>query len=85
MNRSEVDEPVTVETAPDASDEHRRSFRELYRRYHYLSRCTSAADQRERSALQAPLMDLYRLLHPATFCVHFEDDFDAVMRAQRRI
>jgi hypothetical protein len=84
MNRSEVDEPVAVEIAADASSEHRRSFRELYRRYQYLSRSSSAADQRERLALQAPLMELYRLLHPATFCVHLEDDFDAVMRAQRR-
>jgi hypothetical protein len=84
MNTLHADDARVVETARVQSTEHRRAFRQLYRRYQYLSRCTSAADQRERSTLQAPLLELFHMLHPATVCVHFEDDFDVVMRSQRR-
>jgi hypothetical protein len=64
--------------------QHRSDYRRLFRRYQQLAWCTSAVDQRERTALQQPLMELYRLLHPATTSVHLDDDFDTLMRAQRR-
>lgn len=64
--------------------QHRSEYRRLFRRYQQLSWCTSAVDQRERAALQQPLMELYRILHPATVSVHLDDDFDTVMRARRR-
>ena len=73
-----------AEVPLDSLRQHRAKFTQLYRRYQRLSRCSSAADQRERSALQGPLMELYRSLHPEMISVHFDDDFDVVMRAERR-
>jgi hypothetical protein len=64
--------------------QHQLEYRRLFRRYQQLSWCTSAVDQRERTALQQPLMELYRILHPATRSVYPDDDFDTLMRAQRR-
>jgi hypothetical protein len=65
-------------------DQHRSEYRRLFRRYQQLSWCTSAVDQRERTALQQPLMELYRILHPTRVSMHLDDDFDTVMRALRR-
>lgn len=68
----------------DNAGQHRSEYRRLFRRYQQLSWCTSAVDQRERTALQQPLMELYRILHPAAVSVHLDDDFDTLMRSQRR-
>lgn len=84
LNVPETKDQDSGEMCPDALGQHRADIRRLYRRYQSLSRSTSALDQRERSALQVPLMALYRTLHPEMICVHFEDDFDAIMRAERR-
>lgn len=64
--------------------QHRSEYRRLFQRYQQLAWCTSAVDQRERTALQQPLMELYRILHPSVVSVHLDDDFDTLMRAQRR-
>ena len=68
----------------DNIDQHQLEYRRLFLRYQQLSWCTSAVDQRERAALQQPLMELYRILHPSLVSVHLDDDFDTVMRARRR-
>jgi hypothetical protein len=65
-------------------DQHRLEYRRLLKRYQELAWCTSAVDQRERTALQQPLMELYRVLHPERLTVHLDDDFDTLMRARRR-
>lgn len=88
MNAPEVDRPelvvIPARLSSDNVGRHRSEYRRLFQRYQQLSWCTSAIDQRERAALQQPLMELYRILHPATVSVHLDDDFDTLMRAQRR-
>jgi hypothetical protein len=77
-------EGIPAPLSPENIGQHRLEYRRLFRRYQQLSWCTSAVDQRERTALQQPLMDLYRVLHPAITSSHLDDDFDTLMRAQRR-
>jgi hypothetical protein len=79
-------EPVVIppRLPSDNVRQHQSEYRRLFRRYQQLGWCTSAVDQRERTALQQPLMELYRILHPAAVSVHLDDDFDTLMRSQRR-
>lgn len=78
-------EPIAspVPLSSDSARHHRTEYRRLLRRYQQLTWCTSAVGQRERTALQQPLMELYRRLHPAITSVHLGDDFDTLMRVQR--
>lgn len=62
---------------------YRSEFARLSRRYAKLAWASSASDQRERAAMQKPLMELYRAFHPDTTFSQF-DDFDTVVRASRR-
>lgn len=79
-------EPKTVPARLSADNigQHRSEYRRLFLRYQQLRWCTSAVEQRERTALQQPLMELYRILHPSVLSVHLDDDFDTLMRSQRR-
>jgi hypothetical protein len=74
---------IPARLTSDNVDQHRSEYRRLFRRYQQLSYCTSAVDQRERAALQQPLMELYRILHAAKVSSHLDDDFDTLMRARR--
>ena len=76
--------PVPSRLSADNAGQHRSEYRRLFLRYRQLRWCTSAAEQRERTALQQPLMELYRILHPSALSVHLDDDFDTLMRSQRR-
>lgn len=88
MNGPELDRPSQPPTparlSPANATHHCAEYKRLLARYRQLSWCTSADEQRERTALQQPLMELYRILHPATASGHLDDDFDTVMRGRRR-
>ena len=58
-------------------------FIRLSRRHAHLARSFTAENQRERASLQVPLMKLYATLHPKSI-YKWDDDFDVVMRAERR-
>jgi hypothetical protein len=75
---------LPVRSCSNSIGEQRSEYRRLLRRYQRLTWCTSAIEQRERVALQQPLMELYRLLCPETLPSHLDDDFDTLLRAQRR-
>ncbi len=75
---------VPSRVSTDNVGQHRSEYRRLFHRYQQLGWCTSAVEQRERTALQQPLMELYRLLHPSAVSVHLDDDFDTLMRSLRR-
>jgi hypothetical protein len=77
--------PIPPRLSADNVGRYRSEYSRLFQRYQQLSWCTSAAEQRERAALQQPLMELYRILHPAMLSVHLDDDFDTLMRASRRM
>jgi len=62
---------------------YRSEFVQLVRRYAQLAWAPSADAQRERAAMQKPLMELYRAFHPKTTFSQF-DDFDVVVRGSRR-
>lgn len=59
-------------------------FIRLSRRHAYLAHSFTAEHQRERASLQGPLMKLYTTLHPKSV-YKWDDDFDVVMRAERRV
>jgi hypothetical protein len=88
MNAHEADHPdsqaIPARLSSDKVGQHRSEYRRLFRRYQQLSWCTGAVDQRERATLQQPLLELYRILYPATLPSHLDDGFDTLMRAQRR-
>jgi hypothetical protein len=77
--------PIPPRLSADNVGQYRSEYTRLFLRYQQLSWSTSAIEQRERAALQQPLMELYRILHPATLSVHLDDDFDTLMRARRRM
>jgi hypothetical protein len=56
----------------------------LLRQYKKLSWATSAAQQTERAAMQEPLMELYRDMHPDSRMFHHDDDFDVFIRTSTR-
>jgi hypothetical protein len=62
---------------------YRSEFARLSRQYAKLAWAPSASAQRERAALQKPLMELYRAFHPDSTFSQF-DDFDVVVRGSRR-
>ena len=63
---------------------YRSEFARLSRRYAKLAWASSSSDQREREAMQKPLMELYRVFHPDTTFSRF-DDFDVIVRGSRRM
>lgn len=60
-----------------------REFIRLSCRCTDLARSFTVVHQRERTSLQGPLMKLYATLNP-TSIYRWDDDFDVVMRAERR-
>ena len=83
VNRSPLD-VTPARLSKSNATQHRLEYDRLFARYKTLAWCTSATDQRERAALQQPLMELYRVLNPGTVCAHLDDDFETVIRARRR-
>jgi hypothetical protein len=60
--------------------EHQKNFVRLMRRYKQLTWASSAKEQQERTALQQPLLDLHRLIHPNS---GLDDDIDVVIRMEK--
>lgn len=75
----------SVTTVPESLERARcqREFLSLSRRHAQLARSFKSEDQRERTRLQAQLMKLWTVLNPKSI-YKWDDDFDVVMRAQRR-
>ncbi|GAC1443775.1 MAG: hypothetical protein NVSMB52_02480 [Chloroflexota bacterium] len=64
----------------DACERRKEEFSHLLQRYMKLGRSFNSASQRERAALQYPLMRLYVDLYPGSgFKIH--DDVDVAIRA----
>ena len=88
MNVPDADRPVLHPTPARLSAanaaQHRSEYDRLFLRYQSLAWCTSSLEQRERAALQQPLMELYRILNPGSVSVHLDDDFDTLIRSRRR-
>jgi hypothetical protein len=72
-------ETVPAQTGAEGLARDRSEFDSLVRRYKALTWSTSVKEQRERSALQAPLMKLYFIVHPESR-YQFYDDFDMILR-----
>lgn len=73
---------MTTIATPEQRLQDERTLTRLSRRYAQLGRSFSAMDQRERTALQAPLMELYIRLYPHR---HYRthDDMDKIVRQDR--